>query len=400
MKFVQITKGWDESKMPFDVVLPELVQAALWGKKTHSSVTESVYEEMRKHAIATLIGGSISDLKVSPEIIKKWKISVFQELTFNANYQHVQANLPLTVPYIVLKGTSAAQYYPYPEYRTMGDIDIMTYREDYDLAYQQLKEHGYFLLEEIYKERVMVKDNIVVELHRQFASFNDTGRAKIVDDLILNNINPTHVLPDMINGLVLLGHINQHMEGGLGLRQIIDWMMFVDKCLPDEKWPEFSELVTSVGLDILAITTTRMCELYLGLPSRKWSAEANEMLCTQLMEYVMSCGNFGNKKVTDEEISVNAFTYASNMRTLFRLLQKQGLANWKAAQKHSFLKPFAWVYQANRYLSKGLRRKKAVSKLKTEYENAKKRNMMFDLLGVKTAAKGIAVYKDGKYIKE
>ena len=104
--------------------------------------------------------------------------------------------------------------------------------------------------------------------------------------------------------------------------------------------------------------------------------------------------------VADEEISVNAFTYASNMRTLFRLLQKQGLANWKAAQKHSILKPFAWLYQANRYLSKGLRRKKAVSKLKTEYENAKKRNMMFDLLGVKTAAKGIAVYKDGKYIKE
>lgn len=392
-------KESENSEIIYDNTVLDVIRQALWGEKTTSEITDATYEELEHHTVSSLAGNILSELNVSPELKKKWKYTVFQTLAYSNQYKFVQANLPLSVPYVILKGTSAAQYYPCPEYRTMGDIDIMTRREDFDMACQQLVDEGYHLVNEIYKEKVLAKDNIIIELHKQFASFNDAEKAKTVDDLILDNINPSHVLPDMVNGLVLLGHINQHMEGGLGLRQIIDWMLYVNKCLPDEKWPPFYELVKSVGLDKLAITTTRMCEMYLGLPCRKWSAEADEALCFHLMNYVMSCGNFGNKKTTDSAISANAFAHASTLKMVFRLLQKQGLANWEAAKKHTILKPFAWIYQANRYMSKGLKRKKAVSKLKAEYDVARKRNAMFDSLGVKTAAKGIVVYKDGKYVK-
>lgn len=390
----------DETKTIYDPAVLEVIRAAMWGNKTDTAITDAVYEELERHTVSSLAGNVLSELNISPELKSRWKRSVLKTLAHTNHYKYIQSNLPLTVPYVILKGTAAAQYYPYPEYRTMGDIDIMTRREDYDTAYRQLTDDGYYLDNEIYKERVLRKKDTVVEIHRQFASFNDAEKAKTVDDLILHNINPSHVLPDMVNGLVLLGHINQHMEGGLGLRQIIDWMMFVNQCLPDEQWPAFHELVNRVGLDKLAITTTRMCEMYLGLPGRSWSADADEALCTQLMDYVMACGNFGNKKTTDSEISANAFAHGSTVRMFFRMLQKQGLSNWEAAQKHKILRPFAWTYQAKRYISKGLKREKAISKLKTEYDVARKRNAMFDSLGIKTAAKGIVVYKDGKYVKE
>ena len=62
--------------------------------------------------------------------------------------------------------------------------------------------------------------------------------------------------------------------------------------------------------------------------------------------------------------------------------------------------PFAWIYQGFRYVSRGIKRDSAVSKLKEEYAAARKRNEMFDALGVKIRTRGLAVYRNGKYVKE
>lgn len=44
------------------------------------------------------------------------------------------------------------------------------------------------------------------------------------------------VFPPLENGLILLGHINQHLSSGLSLRQIIDWYYYVQSELDDEFW--------------------------------------------------------------------------------------------------------------------------------------------------------------------
>ena len=376
-----------------------LIRLSLWGNGT-AVVDRDTYEEMKQQAIASLMAPYLPSLSIPKELQQEWKIFIFEQLMFGTQCNYMQSILPITVPYVILKGTSVAKYYPYPDYRMMGDIDIMTRREDLETACQELMADGYTVENSLNREISLAKNEIVVELHRRFATLNNPAHAKRLDDMIIENINPSHVLPDPINGLVVLEHISQHMEGGLGLRQIIDWMMFVDKCLPDDKWLEFQKLADEIGLEQLAIVTTRMCEIYLGLPHRKWCAGASDSLCKQLMDYVMLCGNFGSKKTTDSDISKNAFTVASTPRAAFKLLQKQGVKNWKAVQKHRVLRPLAWIYQGFRYAIKGLKRKKAVSKIKTEFEEAKKRKAMFDALGVSTVAKGPIVYKDGEYIKE
>ena len=376
-----------------------LIKLSLWGKKT-IAVDWETYEEMKRQAIVCLPAEYLSSLQLPSELLKEWKKQILQQITIYTQYSFEQMNLQISVPYVVLKGSSATMYYPHPEYRIIGDIDIMTRREDFDTAYQQLIDNGYSVINALNRETTFVKNGITVELHRRFATLNDPAKAKYLDDLIIENITPSHVLPDLINGLVILEHISQHMEGGLGLRQIIDWMMFVDKCLPDERWPAFREQVQKIGLEKLAITTTRMCEIYLGLPQRDWCKEADTTLCGQLMDYVLLCGNFGNKKNSDTDISENAFAYASTPRAAFKLLQKQGLKNWRAAKGHKILQPFAWIYQAFRYAFRGLKREHAFARIREEYSAGKKRKEMFDALGVKTVAKGDVVFRDGKYIKE
>ena len=377
----------------------DLCKLSLWEKGT-ATVNQEIFIEMKQHAIAALPASCLRSVAMSQELEREWKRSILQQLSFYTQICYEQSKLPISVPYVILKGTSAAKYYPHPQCRTMGDIDIMTRREDYDTACKQLVDGGYRIIKDIYKETSLKKGCICIDLHRQFASLNNLDYVKFLDDLIIENINPSHVLPDPINGLVLLDHINQHLEGGLGLRQIIDWTMFVDKCLPDEKWPEFNELVKKIGLEKLAIVCTRMCEMYLGLPHREWCADADTALCEQLMEYVLSCGNFGNKKKSDSDISENVFAYVGNLKSWMGLLQKRGLVNWKAAKEHKSLRPFAWIYQLFRYMSRGMKRDHAIPQIIAEYVVARKRKAMFDALGVKTTAKGLVMYKDGKYVKE
>ena len=382
-----------------DLSIFQLIRAAIWGTVVEEA-TEEEYEEMKLHAIAALPANILKSIKMSAQLREVWNKSIIQCVANNTLNRFVQKNIPLTVPYVILKGTSVAQYYPFPAYRIMGDIDIITKREDFYEAYKQLKNNGHKVIYELGREVSFQKNGVTIELHRYFASLNDPEQSQYLDDLIIENITPTHILPDMINGLVLLEHISQHLEHGLGLRQIIDWMMFVDKCLPDDKWPEFCEMAKNIGLKRLAIIATKMCETYLGLHKRKWCEEADITVCDQLMEYIMSSGNFGNKWVSESAVGENVFFYIRKPIAAFKWLQERGKVNWEAVQKYPFLKPFAWIYQTGRYLKRGFKQEGSTSALKAEYIAAKKRIDLFESLGVKQKAKGLVVYKNGKYVKK
>lgn len=382
----------------------DLLKVSLWGEsnsfKLPETITQTMYEELKVHYVHALPANLINSLSMPSKLYEIWYSDILKTILYHSKYIYEQSNLPITVPYVILKGTSAAKYYPYPEFRIMGDIDIMTSHQDFEVALMNLVDNGYQIIKQLDRETALVKNRTLVELHMSFSSLSEPDQAKYLDDLIIDNITPTHILPDLINGIVIIEHAYKHLEGGLGLRQIIDWMMFVDKCLPDEKWPDFKKMIQAIGLEQFTIVTTRMCELYLGLSPRKWCENADPVLCGRLMDYVMSCGNFGNKRMDDQSLSENVFTYARTPKALFQILQRQGKSNWKAAQKYKILQPVAWIYQAVRYIFRGLNRDDSIHKLKSEFETAKQRNAMFDALDIKKKSDGRARYKDGKYIKE
>ena len=370
----------------------ELLKAALWDRPIQAeTITEEIFQELRSHALVALVAPKFSALEMPDALRKEWKAFLLQQVTSYYRYIHEQETLPINVPYVILKGSAAAKYYPHPEYRTMGDIDLLTKKEDYEIACEMLLKNGYREVtqaneEDFGRHRSFSRSGIIIEVHVYFALMKDSQKGQLLDKILIDNINGSHFLPDMPNGLALLDHINQHLAEGLGLRQIIDWMMFVNKCLPDEKWPEFQNMARMVGLETLAITTTRMCELYLGLPAREWSAGADKTLCQELIDYVLSCGNFGNKKNDESSMGEGVFGYVKSVGTFFHLLHMRGMVNWPAAKRHVWLRPFAWIYQLFRYLIKGLGRDKAVFKLKKEYAAAKKKNNLLDRLEVRRSS--------------
>ncbi len=380
-----------------------VLQKALWNKGI-AEADEALFGEMKAHAVASLAAPVLGELSLTQELLSSWKKYVVQHVYQYQNMLYQQSVLPVSVPYVILKGTSAGRYYPHPEYRAYGDIDIMTRHEDYQAACEELANNGHCEVTnavdvQVNRHREFERDGIHVEVHYFYALRDNPAETQALDELIIEGINDTHVLSDLVNGLTLVEHINHHMEAGLGLRQIIDWMMFVDKCLPDEQWPDFEKMAARTGHVRLAQVTTRMCEIYLGLSPHVWCDGVDPMVCEKLMAYVLSCGNFGVKVAFESRISERILSSASLPATV-KTLRQQGILTWKAAQKYAFLRPFAWIYKAGNYLIKGLTRKNSIQRLKDEYVQSRKRNELFDAVGISREKKGRAIYKNGRYMND
>lgn len=361
-----------------DHYLLTIIRASIWGTPI-DKVTKDEFEEMQRHAIVALPVQVLSSVSMSPELLQEWKEQIFQQIAYYNKYKYAESKIPISCPYVILKGSSAAQYYPKPCLRTMGDIDIITKSEDYIYACNELLQNGY---EEVCnsisdqeRHREFKKYDVLVEVHSSFASLNDAEKAIAFDNIIRSNITDAHVLPDLINGLVLIEHVNQHLETGIGLRQIIDWMMFVEKCLPDNKWETFRQLLCDTGLELLCIVLTRMCEIYLGLSEHNWSANADEKLCSHLLEYVLNCGNFGRKKTTEMNKAYNRTSLIRHPIYMIKELQKRGNQEWDSA-KNRIPRCLAWLW-------KGIQVVKESIGMREEFIKAKEMKKLFYALGVK-----------------
>jgi hypothetical protein len=297
------------------------------------------------------------------------------------------------IPCVVLKGAAVTRYYPQPEYRCMGDIDLIVRPEDFHRALALLQP-SWKISGENYRHIDFRRNGIALELHRQFSTFRSPELCRYLEDSIFEGINQAQTfslgrftfsgLPRKINGLILLTHINAHMELGLGLRQMIDWMMYVDQELDDEFWQtEFSAAARRLGLEKLAVTVTRMCQLYLGLRQDiTWCRHADEELCAELLDHTFRQGNFGRKTPKRQNTAISVLSAAKNIPGFFRALQRYGLRNWPAAEKSRILRPFAWLYQLFRYLRLGLKQEHPIEFLVRAITSEKKQGSLLDRLEV------------------
>ena len=329
---------------------------------------EEVYREAKEQAIQGLVNKCISR-EVESEGQNQYYhiISTFVRILV-AQRELVQLLSEHDISCAILKGSAAAVYYPAPYHRTMGDVDIIVPQEYYDTAADLMVRNGYKPVihgdEPSKRHLIYQKNGIVFELHHHFSYEKIDVESYIIDGLqhtenaqIMSYSFP--MLPPLANGLVLLIHMWQHLQLGLGLRQVIDWMLYVDKVLDDEFWEkEFGPVAKELGIDMLAITATRMCQIYLGLSDKiTWCQCAEEKLCEGLMNILLSSGNFGRKQA-DERLVEDILTVIRR-EGLFHYLQNAGEKNWKAYKRHSWLKPFCWAYQLSRYCYLGIKTKRA-----------------------------------------
>ena len=384
-----------------------VLKSAIWGTDRYPFTPkgdedwDAVYKELAAQAVAPLAADVLGASGVcSAQLRQKILMGTTKRIGFFNRLMKDQQELKnmldaAQIPFVVLKGAAAAAYYPQPELRTMGDVDFIVLPKDFDRAAQLMLDHGYDPVDiENDRHYEYRKNGILFELHRYFSLNSNEEAGKSFDRMIFDAIPVAEqkrtagysfsMLPVMANGLVLLAHIDQHMESGLGLRQIIDWMLFVDRQLSEEKWEkEFEPAVRSYGMHKLAVTVTRMCQLYLGLREEgmSWCSAADEQLCHDLMAVIMKRGNFG-RKIGDSVRTIQAVNEMASLSNLPKQLQQRGEANWKLLKKYPFLRPFAWLYQLFRYIFKGLSRPNAIRQFSKDLTERKEEAAVLDSLEI------------------
>lgn len=364
-------------------VLLQTIQKSLWSTDMDFPADtdwDAVLTEAEDQAVLGLV------IDAAPKDVQnKWKSRAGVVTANFVRILHYQQHLcelfkANDIPLVILKGTAAAVYYPNPAQRSMGDIDYLVPEKYFDRAKALLSENGYSVEEDPrYARHIDVsKDHISFEQHRFFSDgeveieqFIQDGMTSIEEREIFGVKFP--MLPRLANGLVLLGHMVHHLKTGLGLRQVIDWMMYVNSELTDAFWTEtFEPAAKESGLDKVAIITTEMCKKYLGLPMKiHWCKDGEENLCGELMESLLSSGNFDKKRGRGSAIETVTSNFAR--KGLFRYLQTAGEYNWKAYHKHKWLKPFAWAYQICRYIKQGLKAKRSNKQLFDDFDRGNKR---------------------------
>ena len=234
-----------------------------------------------------------------------------------------------------------------------------------------------------------MKDGVEFELHHRFSTEGlevepalIAGLARAETKNLCGQAFP--MLPERENGLVLLAHVCFHLRSGrLGLRQVIDWMMYVHRCLDDEAWENgFREMAAEYGLETLAITMTRMCREWLGLPdSITWDRNADPETALELLETVFARGNFG-RKLGEERRVEGVGVNVRRKGGLFCYLQDAGLKHWEAARRYPVLRPFAWGYQLCRWVKLGCRYVLHPSGIRKQLDSGKNLYALQQKLGV------------------
>ena len=360
-----------------------------------------ILQESQSQTVVGLIAPVVKQYAESHDVpnLDQW-IAVSDQLqayfvrSFQSQRELVKVFSDNNIPIVILKGCAAAVYYPVPKHRTMGDIDFLVPKDRYAEAQAIMGKSGYqqeYGADHDESRHIgYTKHGVVFEMHQSFSSFG----LDIEPELEYGLMHPDKgmiagisfpMLPPLENGLVLLMHIRQHLleeAYSLGLRQIIDWMMYVNRYCGTEVdgvlWDDgFMSLAQKYGMDKLAVTVTYVCKEWIGLPNApEWCEHADKGTAEELLEMIMASGNFGSKLEKDN-VGVKQGVVLYKQEGFFKRLQSRGMANWKAAQKYRVLRPFAWLYQGFRVMGLGI---KALFSGKNGVKQIREGNKKGDLL--------------------
>ena len=257
-------------------------------------------------------------------------------------------------PYL-LKGQGVAQNYPLPAHRICGDIDIYFTPQYFEQAISFFTSKGCEIegnAKDSHCETSYM--DFKVEIHRKSATFYTKRLQRrydeIVDSLLAEGKSfveidgcKVEVFPHMANAMQMLSHMLRHIIfSGLGLRQICDWVLFVNKYwaeIDKEKFVEYAKelqlwetykAVTAIAIDYLGLPA----EYTIGEINRREIKNAKKVLCL-----VMQYGNFGHygehSIVGTRKERFNAYMWKVKNCIRFRKLAKSEAWNYPIWQLHS-----------------------------------------------------------------
>lgn len=217
------------------------------------------------------------------------------------------------IPVVLVKGQSLAQDYLEPERRQPGDIDLLLMPASYEAAKAVLLPKATKVLEEQAEiwHQGMHFHNIEVEIHGSVSTLIskklDRKLAVLLEEQFDGRTFPSVSIggagipvPEAdFNAIYIFVHFLQHYwSGGVGLRQLTDWMVFVSVHKRDIHPVILERRLHEFGLLHLWKVFTGFVQEYLGCPAEKLplAAKPDPKKNARIWKYIRRSGNFGKNQ--------------------------------------------------------------------------------------------------------
>lgn len=345
-------------------------------------------------------------LQPSASIIEAFDASIIRQVAGNQFLMVAQDKVLETfarekIPCVVLKGSSASAYYPKPELRVLGDIDLLVSKESLDKAGKSLLDLGYRQLESAAEHHVAFEGRGGhVELHFETTYLLDNASVQTVRPLMAGAVSAASqaawgcyafpVLSSERQAVFLLLHMQQHMKAsGIGLRHLCDFVMYLAWLDPDAWARDVAPVLIRAGLFRFAQALAKTGVLWLGLPAAHvpWCLDVREDVCRALLTEFLRSGNFGVKDAGHRASAVLA-SDKSGQRisrflplTLIRNINLAARKHYPITRTFPLILPIFWVYLPMNYLW-GEMKKGRKLQIKQTISASQERRKLFASLGI------------------
>lgn len=330
--------------------LSNLVLSQIEKKPLKSIPNDITFEQIlsitTRNSMSGIILRALLQLDLSEEqrnkckdiLLRKTIISMSQGVELTRISQAFENALVMNQP---MKGAILRTYYPKPEMREMGDIDILVQDCDMDRVQRILQELQYgFVKKESHHDIYIKQSVLIVEVHRcLYDAKVDGGQSSYFGTFERSHrregYKVTFELTKEDFYIYMVAHMAKHFyKRGCGIRNLVDIYIYRERFYNalDEEYMRFE--FEKCGLTQFVIHMEKLTNIWLR-------GEDSSDFYDSLFEYLMNCGIYG----LDQNGIWNKF---GNEKILGDKLSKLQLKRWYYFPPYSYMKEYyPWLEEAS-----------------------------------------------------
>lgn len=225
----------------------------------------SLFRLMRQNHVAAMTADTVAALDVPREVKIPWLAERDKAARWQRYQREVQQEIIDTmkrhgIDTLVLKGSHTAQYYPVPELREFGDLDLYFYdkhAEADSVAHEELKVA---VGNDAHHHSKYDYRGVTVESHYDFVNTHYPPSNQRYEAL-LKEVCPTPIF----EVLFLLRHMAGHFAAArITLRDLVDWALTCRALSDWVDWGRVQDIVTEYGMAPFVSALDDIAERRLG----------------------------------------------------------------------------------------------------------------------------------------
>lgn len=338
-------------------LLFDILQSELWGRPFDREVEKDDLKRAMKlassHAVLGLVGNVIMTTPHLKAMLSEQEYAVLRKFivgnlatgkVHNNNLVKIVMELRKSgIEPVLLKGLGLARFYPHPECRQLGDLDIYVGEENFKSACQAVisltsSEDSIHNLESLKHFETKIGKTIV-EIHRftdlyfpnklnqVYQEISAKGTAENIVSVEFEGV-PVYTPSVTFNAFYVFSHFWHHFIGeGVGLRQICDWVVLLHNGYGKIDLNELKTYLVRMKLLKQWLVFGHIAVDVFGLPENEFPfyEKRYKNLSIRVRDLVLVEGNFGklNLKGYDRPegyYSGKAYSFRKKLRRNFKVM--------------------------------------------------------------------------------